>query len=100
MPRLPKPDPLFHQAVRTRLAVLLSKTALSFSELKSALEITDGNLDAHLRKLAAEGYIESAMVLEGRPHTRYALSATGRKAFADYCKTMRTLLDETDESRN
>ena len=45
MNELPNLDPTFHQPVRTRLAVLLSQGPVSFSKLKGALQITDGNLD-------------------------------------------------------
>jgi len=80
MENLPTLDPLFHQAVRTRLAVLLSEKAQSFAQLKSALSITDGNLDSHLRKLSSAGYLHSQMVLDGRPHTIYELSNNGMNA--------------------
>jgi len=91
---LPKLDPIFHQPVRTRLTVLLSCEPRSFTQLKSKLSITDGNLDAHLRKLSAAGYLHSQMVFEGRPHTFYELSASGAKAFKLYLEAMGTLIDQ------
>ena len=81
---LPKLDPIFHQPVRTRLAVLMRGAEHSFAQLKAALQITDGNLDAHMKKLTAAGYVHSRMVLEGRPHTRYQLSPSGITAFDVY----------------
>jgi predicted ArsR family transcriptional regulator len=85
-------DPIFHQVVRTRLAVLLASEARSFAQLKSALDVTDGNLDAHLRKLSAAGYLHSRMVTKGRPHTIYELSPSGRNAFETYREAMQGLL--------
>lgn len=92
MSELPKPDPMFHQAVRTRLAVLLASEPRTFSQLKAALGVTDGNLDSHLRKLAGVGYLHSRMVVDGRPQTIYELSPSGRKAFGNYVTAMRELL--------
>ena len=89
---LPELDPVFHQPVRTRLAVLLSQGARSFSQLKSELQITDGNLDAHLRKLSAAGYLHSEMVYDGRPRTDYSLSGSGSKAFAGYLRDLHRLM--------
>lgn len=84
----PAPDAIFHQPVRTRLCLLLYVGEPSFSQLKVALSITDGNLDAHLKKLGAAGYLHSRMVLEGRPHTVYRLSESGAKAFREYIDVM------------
>jgi DNA-binding MarR family transcriptional regulator len=90
---LPKLDPVLHQTVRTRLAVLLSKGPTSFSGLKAALRITDGNLDAHLRKFSAAGYLHSEMVVEGRARTDYSLSASGAQALSAYLRDMNRLIE-------
>lgn len=70
------------------MALLLHVAEPSFSQLKSALSITDGNLDAHLKKLSGAGYLHSRMVLEGRPHTVYCLSESGTKEFETYLKAL------------
>ncbi len=45
-------DPLLHQPVRTRLAAyLMARGQTSFSELKKVLEVSDGNLDSHMKKM-------------------------------------------------
>jgi DNA-binding HxlR family transcriptional regulator len=90
---LPKLDPVLHQTVRTRLAVVLSKGPTSFSELKVVLQITDGNLDAHLRKISAAGYLHSEMVFEGRARTDYSLSASGDQAFSAYLHDLNLLIE-------
>ena len=77
-------DAIFHQPVRTRLSLLLYRGEPSFSQLKASLSITDGNLDAHLKKLGKVGYLHSRMVVEGRPHTVYCLSESGVAAFQEY----------------
>tara|TARA_R110000772_G_scaffold87094_18_gene181874 strand:+ start:1506 stop:1808 length:303 start_codon:yes stop_codon:yes gene_type:complete len=98
MADLPKLDPVFHQIVRTRLVILLSAKPHSFSGLKSELDITDGNLDAHLRKLSSTGYLHSRMVLEGRPHTIYELSDSGKEAFHHYIAALGVLVAQAQSS--
>ncbi len=93
MADLPTFDRMFHQAVRTRLAAMLRQKASSFSDLKTALAITDGNLDAHLRKLSAAGYLHSQMIVQGRPRTVYSLSPTGQQAFDNYLNALQDLIE-------
>lgn len=88
IPVPPTLDPILHQPVRSRLALLLHIAEPSFSQLKKALAITDGNLDAHLKKLSASGYLHSRMVLDGRPHTVYRLSTSGTEAFETYLNAL------------
>ncbi len=90
---LPKLDPILHQTVRTRLAIVLSKGPASFSELKAALGLTDGNLDAHLRKFSAAGYLHSEMVVEGRVRTDYSLSPSGAQALSAYLRDLNRLIE-------
>jgi DNA-binding MarR family transcriptional regulator len=80
MKRAPVLNRVFHQTLRTRIAALLSVRAYSFRELKSALGVTDGNLDAHLRKLSSAGYLHSRMVLTERrkPFTTFRQAASAR----------------------
>lgn len=91
---LPDLDPILHQPVRTRLTTLLYHVPHSFSELKQALTITDGNLDAHLKKLSSAGYLHSQMLIKGkRPSTVYELSETGKLAYEEYSENLTTLLN-------
>jgi DNA-binding MarR family transcriptional regulator len=95
----PTLDPVFHQVVRTRLSVLLSAGACSFNELKTALGVTDGNLDAHLRKLSAAGYLHSQMIVRGRPQTLYALSPSGKRALAIYLSSLKAIIENASNDR-
>jgi len=92
MQDLPVLDPVFHQVVRTHLAGLLNAGPCSFTELKNRLGVTDGNLDAHLRKLSAAGYLHSRMVLKDRPQTVYSFSPSGKRAFAAYLAGLKTII--------
>lgn len=88
-------DVLLHQPVRTRLAAFLAtRGEATFTELKSVLEITDGNLDAHIKKLVSAGYLRARKSRDkGRPQTRYALSAAGKRAFRQYVQHLNALLN-------
>jgi DNA-binding MarR family transcriptional regulator len=65
--------------------MLAASPALSFTELRDALEMTDGNLTTHIRALQQEGYISVAKSYQNnRPLTTCSLTDPGRKAFAAY----------------
>src|SRR5262245_56662103 len=89
-------NPVFHQTLRTRIAALLSVRPYSFSELKNVLDVTDGNLDAHLRKLSSAGYLHSRVVLTERPQTIYDLSPSGKRAFAGYLVALKAIIKIAD----
>src|SRR5271165_6292108 len=75
-------DRLIHE--RTRLAIISAlavNDSLTFNELKALLQITDGNLSVHARKLEDAGYVGCTKSFAGRlPKTEYRLSASGRRA--------------------
>ena len=87
-------DRLIHE--RTRLAIvsaLAVNKKLTFNDLKSVLQISDGNLSSHARKLEDAGYISCKKEFDGRvPRTQYALTATGRKALKGYISHMESLI--------
>ena len=79
-------DPVIHERVRLGiLSALASTGAQSFANLKSVLEVTDGNLYVHLRVLTESGYIGVQKSRAGqRSRTDYRLSRAGRRAFRKY----------------
>lgn len=87
-------DPLLHQPVRTHLvAYLAARGEASFPELKRALALTDGNLDAHIKKLVAAKYVKMRKAEgETRPQTSYRLTESGRRAFEGYVDSLQRLL--------
>lgn len=92
---LPSLDPLLHQPLRTQLAAFLSgRGEATFSELKRAVNATDGNLDAHLGKLVEAGYVESRKdpVTSGRAQTVFSLTASGRAALMAYVAKLTELM--------
>ncbi len=93
-------DKLIHE--RTRLALvsaLAANSVMTFNDLKSLLQITDGNLSVHARKLEEAGYLECSKGYEGRlPRTEYRLSASGRTALQKYVTHMEALLGAVKRS--
>ncbi len=91
---LPSLDPILHQPVRTQIAAFLSgRGEATFSELKRVLDITDGNLGAHLNKLTEAGIINSRDELRGqRPQTVFYLTARGRAALTEYVERLTQLV--------
>jgi DNA-binding MarR family transcriptional regulator len=79
-------DRVIHEKGRLAIMSMLAATPeLSFTELRDALEMTDGNLTTHIKALQQEGYIAVAKSFQNnRPLTTCSLTAPGRKAFAEY----------------
>lgn len=96
MPRVargPLDDTIHAQARLAIVAFLNGLDEASFTTLKQALELTDGNLSAHLRRLEEAGYAEVAKAFVGRKaQTTVRLTAAGRSAFAEYVATLAGLL--------
>ena len=90
-------DELIHQPARLRIMAALTslepRAQVDFSFLKDKLDLTDGNLGAHLRALEDGGYVlvEKTFV-ERRPKTFLAASAAGRKAFTAHVAALRSIL--------
>jgi L-alanine-DL-glutamate epimerase-like enolase superfamily enzyme len=66
---------------------------LSFSDLKSLLNTTDGNVSVHARKLEDAGYVTMKKSFSGRtPLTEYKITPSGRKALEQYLNHMEALI--------
>ena len=87
-------DKLIHERIRLGIvSALAASERLSFSELKSLLETTDGNLSVHARKLEDAGYIEMTKSFEERtPRTEYRLLEKGRRALDHYLEQMEEII--------
>jgi len=89
-------DEVVHGRVRLGILTYLARTeAADFTELKAALQTTQGNLGIHLRKLEDAGYISiDKSFLKRKPLTRARLTKAGRKALTSYLRAMAKLIDE------
>jgi DNA-binding transcriptional ArsR family regulator len=81
-----KLEPAIHTKARLAIvSVLAVNESLSFTELRDGLELTDGNLAAHLRALEQAGLVRLRKIGNpNKPTTAVSLSATGRNAFTRY----------------
>jgi DNA-binding HxlR family transcriptional regulator len=88
---------------RVRLAIvsaLAVQKTLSFSELKSLLDTTDGNLSVHARKLEEAGLVKCKKTFDKRtPRTEYSLTPQGRRALDQYLAHMESLVKSMKHSR-
>ncbi|HLV99856.1 MAG TPA: transcriptional regulator [Ktedonobacterales bacterium] len=88
---------LIHQPLRLRLmAVLVAlqpDEQVGFTALRDLLDLTDGNLGAHLRKLEEAGYIAVTKTFVGRkPQTYLCATPVGRQAFAEHVAALEAIL--------
>ncbi len=92
-------DRLIHERVRLGIvSALAGHDSLTFNDLKATLQITDGNLSVHARKLEDAGYIECSKSFAGRmPRTEYRLTDAGRAALQRYVDHMEALIRATRE---
>ncbi len=89
-----KLDDVIHGRVRLGImAYLADAGAADFTELKTLLDVTQGNLSVHLRKLEEAGYVSIDKSFLGRkPLTRARITEQGRAAFAAYLEAIAKLV--------
>ena len=77
------------------MSMLAASPELSFTELRDALAMTDGNLTTHIRALQQEGYVAVAKSFQNRrPLTTCSLTTSGRKAFAEYIDLLERIVQQ------
>jgi DNA-binding MarR family transcriptional regulator len=86
-----------HQPVRLQVMAALITLApgeeVDFTYLRGLLEVTDGNLGAHLRKLEEAGYIlVNKTFVERKPRTFVSATAIGRKVFQEHVAALESIL--------
>ncbi len=87
-------DRIIHQPVRLAMVSALAVNAeLSFADLKSLLEVSDGNLSVHARKLEEAGYVACEKGFVGRsPRSVYRLTQDGRGCLERYLAHMEAVI--------
>jgi DNA-binding MarR family transcriptional regulator len=88
---------IIHQPVRLRimaaLVALEPAVEVDFAYLRDLLEVTDGNLGAHLRKLEEAGYIAvNKSFVERKPRTFVSATSEGRRVFEEHVKVLESIL--------
>ena len=90
-------DRVIHEKGRLAIMSMLAATPeLSFTELRGALNMTDGNLTTHIRTLQEAGYLSVTKSFQNnRPHTTCSLTPGGKKAFADYINLLEQIIQQS-----
>jgi len=90
-------DRVIHEKGRLAIMSLLAAAPqLSFTEMRDTLNMTDGNITAHMRTLHEAGYVSVTKEFQrGRPLTSYSLTTEGRKAFSTYIDLLEKIVKET-----
>ena len=75
-------DPVLESRIRVGvLALLANGDTVDYTHLRDRLEVTDGNLATHLRRLEESGYVRVKKSFVGRrPNTAYVVTPKGRSA--------------------
>ncbi len=95
-------DRTIHERIRLGIVSALAvNESLTFNELKTLLDTTDGNLSVHARKLEDAAYITCTKTFDGRvPRTEYRLTGPGRDALDDYIAHMEALIRSVREQED
>jgi DNA-binding transcriptional ArsR family regulator len=95
-------EKLFHEPARLAITSTLCEATegVTFGDLKYACDLTDGNLNRHLKVLGEAGavIIEKSKPAGGRPRTLIHLSAGGREGFLAYLQALEEVLRKAGEA--
>ena len=91
-------DEVIHGRMRLGIMVYLADAETAdFTELKTVLEATQGNLSVHLKKLEEAGYVAiDKSFVNNQPLTRVSITRDGRQAFAAYLEAIGALIGGKD----
>ena len=86
---------VFDHRVRLAIGALLARHGeISFSRLKEQLDLTDGNLGAHLRKLEDAGCVALRRdFVERKPVTWYGMTREGRRTLNLHLQALQSLIE-------
>jgi DNA-binding MarR family transcriptional regulator len=89
-------DRIIHAPARLRimstLMALAPQSQVDFRALGKALDLTDGNLGAHLQTLEEAGYIKvEKSFIDRKPRTHLSVTSKGRARFEDHVAALREI---------
>ena len=90
-------DRLVYERVRLGImSALAVRDELTFNELKSLFDVSDGNLSAHARKLEEARYVVCTKSFEGRrPKSEYRITQLGKTALLRYLEHIEAVIKAT-----
>jgi DNA-binding transcriptional ArsR family regulator len=100
-PRNDALERIFHEPNRLAIMSVLcgSRNGITFTELKDACGLTDGNLNRHLKVLAeAEAIRIEKTFVDSKPRTTVFLSEAGWKRFSEYLDALTDVLDKARQA--
>lgn len=95
-------DNIIHQPVRLQimssLVTMDPGEQVDFVYLRKMLKLTDGNLGAHLTKLAGAGYIKvEKTFVDRKPRTFVSITGKGRDAFTEHTAALKQIIGGSSE---
>ena len=96
-------DNIIHQPVRLQimssLVALESGEQIDFVHLRKILDLTDGNLGAHLAKLENAGYVKiQKTFISRKPRTFINATGKGRDAFEEHIRVLEAIIGAKKEA--
>src|ERR1700676_5170995 len=90
-------DRLIYERVRLGImSALATNEELTFNELKSLFDVSDGNLSAHARKLEEANYAVCTKSFQGRrPKSEYRITQVGKRALLRYLEHIEAVIKAT-----
>ena len=88
-------EKIFHEPNRLAImsALCAAESGLSFPELKQTCNLTDGNLNRHLKVLSENAAVRiKKKFVDDRPRTTVSLSPSGLKRFQEYLAALEAVL--------
>jgi DNA-binding transcriptional ArsR family regulator len=88
---------LFHEPNRLAIlsALCTARDGISFTELRDACGLTDGNLNRHLKALEEEGIVRLRKAfVDDKPRTTISLTRGGLARFGQYLENLAVVLQE------
>lgn len=92
---------IFESHIRIQMIASLSVSDLTYKQLKTILDCTDGNMTTHTRKLIDSGFVTvKKEFVNRRPQTTYHLTDDGRQQFVEYVELLNTLVEDGKKARD
>lgn len=75
------------------MSALAVNDSLDFTSLKEYLDVTDGNLATHLKKLEKKEFISvNKSFIDNKPNTSYSMTPKGKKAFEKHLNVLEQII--------
>ena len=90
-------DRVIHEKGRLAImSMLAAAPELSFTDMRDALNMTDGNLTTHIRTLQESGYVSiTKSFRNNRSLTTCSLTKADKKAFTGYINLLEQIVQQT-----